>query len=148
MAASSFQWDNIAWYDYTFRQLMAVKPYRSWAKTYTQFWNLAMRNPLNNGQTYGYMNTPSNSGKNGVRQHKKYGDWRDNCCWIFNRLGRCTRVSCHFENHCSYCGSYNHALINCHKSKKSPGKTGNASNQNSTNNGSGSNNNNNNNSKK
>ena len=73
MAASSFQWDNIAWYDYTFRQLMAVKPYRSWAKTYTQFWNLAMRNPLNNGQTYGYMNTPSNSGKNGVRQHKKYG---------------------------------------------------------------------------
>ena len=35
-AASTYHWDNVAYYDYIFRQLMAVKPWRSWAKTYTQ----------------------------------------------------------------------------------------------------------------
>ena len=32
VAASSFHWDNVANYDVTFRQLMAFKPHRSWAK--------------------------------------------------------------------------------------------------------------------
>ena len=39
-AAATYQWENVAFYDYTFRQLMATKPWRSWAKTYTQAWNL------------------------------------------------------------------------------------------------------------
>ena len=42
-AALSFPWDNVAYYDFTFRQLMAAKPWRSWSKTYTQGWNLALR---------------------------------------------------------------------------------------------------------
>ena len=46
LAASSFHWDNVAYYDYTFRQMMSQKPNRSWAKTYTQGWNLAMTDPL------------------------------------------------------------------------------------------------------
>ena len=145
-AASSFQWDNVAWYDYTFRQLMAVKPYHSWAKMYTQFWNLAMRNPLNNGSSYSQSNHNSNQKLSGGR-HKKYGDWRDNCCWIFNKLGHCMRASCRFENLCLYCGAYNHAMCNCHKEKRnSPKKV--ANNNSSASNGSGNSNSNNNNVKK
>ena len=87
-AASSFSWENVAWYDYTFRQLMAVKPKCSWAKTYLQFWNLAMRNPIN-GQSNISNNNSSGSGNK--PRNKKYGDWRDNCCWVFNRTGRCTK---------------------------------------------------------
>ena len=121
-AASSFQWDNVAWYDYTFRQLMAVKPNCSWAKTYTQFWNLAMRNPLNSFQTGGGNNNNSFHQNRGGKS-KKFGDWRDNCCWVFNRNGRCTRPNCNFDNRCSYCGVWNHGRNTCHKlSKKSPGK--------------------------
>ena len=45
-AALSWAWDNVAYYDYTFRQLMAYNPARSWAKTYTQAWNLSMCDPL------------------------------------------------------------------------------------------------------
>ena len=35
-AAANFSWENVASYDFTFRQLMASKPWRSWAKTCTQ----------------------------------------------------------------------------------------------------------------
>ena len=46
VAASSYQWTNVAYYDITFCQLMAFKPSRSWAKMYHQGWNLAMRDPI------------------------------------------------------------------------------------------------------
>ena len=36
IAAGSYTWENVSFYDYTFRQLMSQKPKRSWAKTYTQ----------------------------------------------------------------------------------------------------------------
>ena len=140
-AASAFQWDNVAWYDFTFRQLMAAKPHHSWAKTYAQFWNLAMRNPLgaSNSQTFSSnLQARSSQGhppgqissRNG---HKKCGDWRDNCCWHFNRTGKCTRSGCRFENRCSYCGSYSHYLNICQKAAKrnSPAKSGNINNNNS-----------------
>ena len=45
-ATQSFHWDNVSIYDSTFRQLMAFKPWRSWAKSYLQGWNLAMKDPL------------------------------------------------------------------------------------------------------
>ena len=45
-AARIFSWDNVARYDYVFRQLMAAKPHRSWAKTYTQMWNLTLNEPI------------------------------------------------------------------------------------------------------
>ena len=45
-AASKYTWDSVAYYDHTFRRLMERKPYRSWSKTYTQIWNLAMTEPL------------------------------------------------------------------------------------------------------
>ena len=33
-AASTYHWNNMAKYDYTFRQLMSTYPKHSWAKTY------------------------------------------------------------------------------------------------------------------
>ena len=45
IAAGSYSWENVSFYDYTFRQLMSQKPKHSWAKTYTQGWNLAMTIP-------------------------------------------------------------------------------------------------------
>ena len=42
-AAASYSWDNVAVYDFTFRQLMAAKLWHSWAKTYTQGWNIALK---------------------------------------------------------------------------------------------------------
>ena len=49
-AASTYTWDNVASYDYMFRQLMACNPARSWANIYLQMWNLTMRDviPKNN----------------------------------------------------------------------------------------------------
>ena len=46
-AASSFHWDNVAYYDYTFRQMMSDRPQRKWSKTYLQLYQLAMRDPIN-----------------------------------------------------------------------------------------------------
>ena len=40
LAASTYVWENVANYDYTFRQLMACNPLRSWANIYLQMWNL------------------------------------------------------------------------------------------------------------
>ena len=45
-AAATYQWDNIAYYNVTFRQLMSEKPGRSWGKTFVQLWQLALREPI------------------------------------------------------------------------------------------------------
>ena len=41
-AAVSYIWENVYYYDVTFRQLMHSKPKRSWAKMYNQLWSIAM----------------------------------------------------------------------------------------------------------
>ena len=81
VAASSYQWTNVTYYDVTFRQLMAFKPSRSWAKTYHQGWNLAMREPIETNRTVTagtsnqtFENSRSTQNNGGRR------DWRDDCC--------------------------------------------------------------------
>ena len=104
-AVSSYHWDNILEYDYTFRQLMAQKPKRSWAKTYSQAWQLCMRNPITNS-----------SAVTGSGQAVK--DWRDRCCWKFNR-NHCRNASgCDFDHRCTYCGGWGHGYYNCQKRLK------------------------------
>ena len=49
MAAASYQWNNVANYDFTFRQLMGKFPQRSWAKIYNQMWWLSMKDPVQKG---------------------------------------------------------------------------------------------------
>ena len=77
VAASSFQWDNVANYDLTFRQLMACRPHRSWAKLYNQGWNLAMRDPIGKVQTV--TNYQQNSAKSFSTHSNSNGkrDWHD-----------------------------------------------------------------------
>ena len=116
VAASSYQWENVASYDLTFRQLMAFKPHRSWAKTYTQGWNLALRDPIGkaSGQNYA-KNVPTSA-----FQTNKQHDWHDDCCWRFNR-NRCKSHDCQYDHHCTYCGGWNHGFYDCRKCLKKDG---------------------------
>ena len=118
-AAASYTWENVAFYDYTFRQLMDRKPHRSWAKIYTQMWNLAMTDHLhkNNQNFQNYQSSGSNYTQNS--NNKKHGDWRDKCCWRFNK-GKCTKWNCRFDHRCNTkeCGSYSHGANQCNKKRK------------------------------
>ena len=116
-ATSSYQWDNVAYYDVTFRQLMVFKPWRSWAKTYVQGWNLAMKDPIGknsftgsrSNNSHGWNGNNSNGNSNGNR------DWCDDCCWGFNK-NRCKNgKSCNFDHRCTYCGGWGHGYFNCRK---------------------------------
>ena len=113
-AASSYTWENISFYDYTFRQMMSVNPQRSWSKIFNQMWNLTMRDPIQrNNQNNGYGNKPNRgnynqNGGNG-KKHK-----RNDGCWKFNRNEPCTGP-CNFEHKCSYCGNYSHSVLDCPK---------------------------------
>ena len=104
-AAASYHWDNVAEYDFTFRQLMGTYPARSWAKTYLQAWNLCMRDPLNRNVS-NYSN------------QQKTNSNRDNNCWLFNK-GKCNDKNCTRGDHqCSYCGKWGHGMHVCCKCKK------------------------------
>ena len=105
-AALVYNWDNVSFYDHTFRQLMVSKPWRSWAKTYTQAWNLAMNDPIARNN----FNSGGNAGFKTDGEH----DWRDFCCWKFNRNKR-KKNNCHYDHRCRYCGGWNHGYYNCRK---------------------------------
>ena len=118
VAATSFPWDNVAYYDFTFRQLMAQKPWRSWAKTYTQGWNIALRGNLGNPNTHHGSQKPGTSGTSKSVSH----DWRDDCCWRFSRNNKCPKgSSCRYDHKCTYCGGTNHGYNSCRKRKNKEG---------------------------
>ena len=126
-AASAYQWENVANYDYTFRQLMAFNPERSWAKCYHQMWNLSMRDPLFRQQgnySYGNSNSVNNSSsfnRNDAEPKKNKSDY----CWDFNK-GRCTNgASCKWKNKCKYCDSTEHGVNVCPKLEAKKKKEGN-----------------------
>ena len=124
-ASNSFPWENVAYYDYTFRQLMASKPWRSWRKTYTQAWNLALKTNNNsfgnfrhggNGNGNGNGSGSSNYSYSNNNQQRKSRDWRDDCCRRFNK-SKCTYSSrdCKWDHKCTYCGGWNHGISICRK---------------------------------
>ena len=114
LASQSFQWDNVMYYDFYFRKNMDQNPQRSWAKTYMQLWTLSMRDPLPKSQDNKSFN------------NKKSGDWKDICCWRYNR-NQCKKSGkdCKFEHRCSYCGGGNHIYLNCHRRKRHQHSSGN-----------------------
>ena len=115
-AASSYQWDNVAYYDYTFRQLMAEKPMRSWSKTYVQMWQLVFRDPIVKNSNWSQSSTGTSGHTTGGKTNAKHRDWRDNCCWKFNRSGKSDRNDCPYDNRCSYCRIWNsHGSNSCRK---------------------------------
>ena len=127
-AATSYAWENVAFYDVTFRQLMDKKPHRSWAKIYTQMWNLSLtdkvRSNFNGGGYQGSAGFQS-SFQSGNTGNQKYGDWRDKCCWRFNK-GKCRRFGCRFEHRCTVkdCGAYSHPSYQCPKKRRGGGAAG------------------------
>ena len=113
-AASAFVWDNVANYDYIFRQLMEFNPKRSWALTYNQMWNLSMVEPL---QRFGGKQFNS---KDNFQQKRKSLDNGNrpvyDHCWAFQKNSYCKFGSeCRYDNICSYCDSPKHGKGNCPK---------------------------------
>ena len=110
-AAMSYSWENVYYYDVTFRQLMHSKPNRSWAKTYNQLWNLAMCDPLVKTSNSNYLSTNSQSADLSIRSK---------ACWKWNK-GKCTKWNCKYEHGCSYCGGTTHTYYQCRKRKSKQG---------------------------
>ena len=121
-AATTYVWDNVAKYDYTFRQLMAFNPNRSWSTIYNHMWNLVMTEPINRGGNaavrYDKDKHRKSLGSSGKRDISDY-------CWSFNR-GHCKYGSnCDFINRCNYCDSTSHGENSCYKlAAKRAGKEG------------------------
>ena len=99
-AAKSFTWECVGYYDYTFRHLMERKPNRSWAKTFPELWNMSMVEPVSRN---------NNNGNNGRKR-----DWRDNCCWRYNKSICKYGKDCKFDHRCTYCGG-SHPASRCFK---------------------------------
>ena len=108
-AAAIFNWDNVAKYDYVFRHLMDEKPHRSWAKVYTQMWNITLNEPIKKFNENG---SSSNNYNNHQRNSQKR---KDNLCWKYNKNTCTYGKTCKFEHKCSYCGVSGHPVLNCHK---------------------------------
>ena len=116
-AASSYVWENVASYDYTFRQLMACNPLRNWSNIYHQMWNLTMRDSIpKNGFQNGAGNNANQNKRNG---RKSQGEGkRVAYCWSFNRGEKCKfDPNCKFVKRCSYCDSTAHGQFECPKLK-------------------------------
>ena len=144
-AASSFIWDNVANYDYTFRQLMAFNPKRSWAITYHHMWSLSMKDPLpknhlprnvnyfgGGGNKFNNPGKPNNTGSgntnnNSGQSANKMKKWAKSptYCWSFNRGLKCKYGNkCRYIERCSYCDSQVHGVNICPKFEAdNPGKT-------------------------
>ena len=109
LAASSYSWDNVACYDYAFRQLMAQHPEHCWSTIFQQMWSLSMRDPISHGSNISSYRNRSNNNGNQVKGN------RDNYCWRLNK-NRCNfGTRCKFEHNCLYCDTYSHGLFNCPK---------------------------------
>ena len=114
-AASAYVWENVSFYDYTFRQMMVVNPQHSWSKIFNLMWNLAMHEPIGNqrtGQGYTQDNRISGGGGKGFGKKRRKSD----ACWRFNRNEIC-HPPCNFQHKCSYCGQCNHSVLDCPKLK-------------------------------
>ena len=77
--SSANTWESVMYYDFTFRQLMASKPWRSWAKTYTQGWNLAFNSNFSANKVGNNFNRNSGNGNgngNGRGSRPVSKDWR------------------------------------------------------------------------
>ena len=125
LAASAYQWENVTSYDLTFRHLMAYQPQRSWAKTYNQGWNLAMRDPISKGQENVRSGVMTTASSGGFDNSKRTRSWRDDCCWKYN-WNKCKCQECDYDHQCTYCVGWNHGYYNCRKrlNKNAGGRSG------------------------
>ena len=110
VAATGYIWENVSYYDITFRHLMSQNPSRSWSKIYNQMWNMALRDviPRNNYQFGNGQNT-------GGRKSGSFGQKKPKYCWTHNRGAVCKDgpSKCRFVHRCSYCDNADHVKSNC-----------------------------------
>ena len=119
-AAASNPWENVSFYDITFRELMASKPWRNWGKTYNQGWNMAFNN--NNNYSHGTYNSGYNGGGGSTSSYASSNSnnnnrsWKDDCCWRYNK-NRCKKPAneCRYHHRCTHCAGWNHSHANCKK---------------------------------
>ena len=116
-AASTYVWDEVSHYDYTFRQLMSMNPLRSWATTYTQMWQMALRTPIQRGnQNFGGSGYKSYSSGDNNNSHGNNQTKKTRYCWKFNKT-TCTDAQCAFPHKCYYCHN-SHGIQHCKKKDK------------------------------
>ena len=112
-AAANFIWENVSFYDVTFRQMMSLNPRRSWAKTYVQIWNIAMTDPIQRNQPQNnFGNSTSKYHGNDKKSKKRQ---KTSACWKFNHNAACNESLCDFEHKCSYCNGRSHSVLDCNK---------------------------------
>ena len=121
LAASSYSWENVAFYDHTFRELMSTKPWRSWSKTYLQGLNLAMTDPISKSVSHN-SNSVHSQKVGSERQTTSQRNWKDYCCWRFNK-NKCHKTDCGWDHRCTYCGGWNHSFVDCRKRKRERSST-------------------------
>ena len=125
-AASANPWDNVYYYDITFRELMASKPWRSWGKTYTQGWNMAFNNStMYSSFSHGSGGSTAVASYQSNKPGSSNSTWKDDCCWRFNK-NRCKRSGsdCNYDHRCTYCAGWNHSFINCRKRQSKNKRSG------------------------
>ena len=116
-AATKYTWENVYYYDITFRRMMEKNPNRSWAKTFGQMWNMALCDPLPKHHQTNWNGSGNGAGQGQVGKRGNKG-----ICWRFNR-GICNYKDCKYPHRCTYCGGNNHGAFECYrKNKKSEGK--------------------------
>ena len=100
-AAAIYIWDDVAHYNFVFRQLMSANPKRSWAKTYTQMWQMTMRTHIPSRNSSNFRgNSHSNTNQSEHKHTRK-----------FNK-GWCTDPQCQFPQQCNYCDG-KHGMHTC-----------------------------------
>ena len=117
-AASSYAWENVAYYDFTFRQMMSHNPNGSLAKLYNQLWNLAMCNPLQKQLSgFGFQGNMNHSHRSSFASNSRgKSGKKSNCpCWKFNKNQPCDASSCDYDHKCLYCRMYGHSVLDCTK---------------------------------
>ena len=124
MAAATYVWDNVFYYDITFRHLMAQNPQRSWAKLYNNMWNLSMRETIAKGTGYNAFATQGVRHSGGAHGDNVAGGSgpgpkrKPRYCWAYGKAGagNCKDGSkCKFVHRCSYCDEPDHYKNNCPK---------------------------------
>ena len=116
-AAGTYAWNNVAEYDFTFRQMMAVNLASKWSKIYQQMWTMCMTDPHRGGQGAGghnhQINAQGQSGNNAPGSNNKNRSTKSDFCWKYNK-GCCKFGSdCKFVHKCSYCDSTSHGMSSC-----------------------------------
>ena len=109
--SQSFVWDNVYLYDKDFHIHMAHNPDHNWGIILQQAWSLRLRDGISS-----YFNSPEPNANGSNYNSPKENNGRVNePCRCYNK-GKCTAGSaCRFEQRCSYCFKFGHAILTCRK---------------------------------